>query len=131
METKNELINLNTTLAKVIRDYLIEFKKMNRGGIIYEVDGENKTEWFLDELIWTFNTVYLGGATEDEKPRKIWDEITFGATNKDKPEDVLNEIKSLYSNPKMRIWEKEVRQTQERINEGLRLFSIYFEGLWD
>ena len=138
---EKKLINLDVTLAEVIRDHLLAFKKMKRHGVLYSKSGKHMdsdydikkhgddTEWLLKELIWTFNTIALGGASRVPESEKMFTKIykeTLG-------EDLQNiqSINKLSKHSKYNKWKNNVQKTQERINNGLRLFSENFERLWD
>lgn len=73
-------------------------------------------DWFLDEIIWTFEQLQPDNFWEDQyRTRKSNLEFTDGkVTMIDGHCD----------------WDK-VKEHQSRINNGLRLFGVYYNTLWD
>lgn len=118
-----DLYNLDMSLAKVIHKYLVEFRNMDRQCVIYKnMDETNK---LLDELIWTFDTIANQGYTPEL--RELSEEL-HGA---DTSEDFSRKIKNLRNHPKYELYGQKTRETERRIDEGLKLFAKYFRSLWD
>jgi hypothetical protein len=149
---KKELWNLDSTLSDIIHQYLVAFKNAERLGILYSHDFEkpgfkmmgedgmptgysNDTEWFLDELIWTFKTLSEGGVDSIPEVEAMIEEVFGhdGAMSFSDDEEHLG-----YSVVSFRIDEEKNKQLraleeklQERITKGLALFAKYFQALWD
>lgn len=138
--SKEKLINLNSTLSEIIRDHLIQFKNMERAGIIYSKSGKlddedfsiaehgDDTEWLLDELIWTFDAISRGGAAESPEAAVLMDEILESTIL-----DVVfkKDIKEKSRKEKYEEWKNIIEQNRKRIDRGLLLFAENFERLWD
>lgn len=135
---KKELWNLDATLADIIHQYLVAFKESDRHLILYsheytkpdfnwEEEYSDDTEWFLDELIWTFKVLSNSGETPEIE--ELIHEV-FGAERTmvidENGEVTFNLDEEKYA--KLREIEN---VTQARIKAGLELFAKYFQGLWD
>lgn len=129
---KDDLGDLDRTLAEVIYRFLIEFKKLNRTDTIYshrtdsfpDVDSEywsDDTEWFLDELIYTFKTISKGLDPEVKKLIKELDLLSKDQDNVKEEEITAKEDEILKTN----------QESRARITMGLELFSRYFRHLWE
>jgi hypothetical protein len=73
-------------------------------------------DWFLDEIIWTF---------EQLQPDNFWEDQYW--TEKPKLEFTDDKVTSINGQCD---WDK-VNEHQTRINNGLRLFGVYYNTLWD
>lgn len=136
--TKKELWNLDATLADIIHQYLVAFKESDRHLILYSheydspdfdpmSDYSDDTEWFLDELIWTFETLANGGETPEIE--ELISEVFGGERTMvidDEGYVSFNLDEEKYA--KLRETEKAV---QARIQAGLKMFSENFQRLWD
>jgi hypothetical protein len=125
---KRDLYNLDVTLAEIILKHLVAFKGIHRHGILYSHEFEkdsfihfsdfsDDTEWFLDELIWTFSELTTD-ASNSENETLFMKNATgkaFTEEEKAKWDNIMDETKA-----------REIR-----INNGLRLFGKYFRHLWD
>lgn len=136
----NELCNLDFVLAKFIHGKLIDFKTLYQEdepfAIIYshelesgqktmeDFDISNDTLWFLDEMIWTFNT--LQSEEVNQTFKKIHDEVY----DSNSLEDINNQIKSIRDHPLYEQYEKEIEEMEDRISRNLQLFAKYFRHLW-
>ena len=131
----SKLINLDITLAEIIRDHLIDFKNMDRAGVLYSKNNESldetydqtrdgdDTEWMLDELIWTFSLLAEGGALNDPSVQKK-------SSFKFNEEGVMSfEFDSEEGSKE--DWLNEIGEVQARIDSGLILFAKMFQRLWD
>lgn len=120
---KTDLYNLDITLARIIHTYLVAFRDMERHGVIYEQDGEDKTDWLLEELIWTFETISNENTTPEieELSNEIYG-VNVGTDYR---------LKTLRDHPKYSLYAGMLRRNEKRISNGLELFSKYFRSLWD
>ena len=138
---RNELWNLDSTLADIIHQYLVAFKnEEGRMGILYSHEFEkedfdpgeeysNDTDWFLDELIWTFKVISEGGVDSIKEIDKLIMEIygkedamvigEGGVVSFNIDEEKNKELRALQ------------QLHQDRVNKNLAMFAKYFEGLWD
>lgn len=139
----NFLFSLDNSLAYVIRDALIAFKNMDRAAVTYSEgeitwkDGEedrsnwvDKSEWFLDELIWTFNTISLGGVTGLPEIEALIHEV-FGGIDLSKPDYINESLDKAHAHPSYQKMRELEDAAQARVNAGLKLFADNFERLWD
>jgi len=144
---EKELWNLDSTLADIIHQYLVAFKKSERLGVLYshmfeepdfsyekyEYMVTNDTDWFLDELIWTFEVLSNGGVDNIPEVDVLIQEV-FGAPDAMTFEKSETGLASMTFNldeekhAELRALEKHY---QERINRGLAMFAKYFQSLWD
>lgn len=150
-EEAYKLWNMDNTLAEIIYEWLVAFKKAPRNGILYSktvdliapreepVDWEkhDDTEWLLDELIWTFDIIRNGGAMHSPEATALWD------AESDKHDYSLDFQKNENGDAVFvsHMWENDeagrdeyyavVKRVQERVDSGLKLFAEMFEGLWD
>ena len=135
--SQKELWNLDKTLAKIIRDALWQYKRMERHGCPAVVEGiycgdngertqEVAAKWesIINAMIYSF-----GELAEDEShdPMTTW----IAETLKDKSVE-WQPIDG--SNAKMEIPEKIKEASliyKSGIERGLRYFAQYFNNLWD
>jgi hypothetical protein len=137
---KKELWNLDSTLADIIHQYLVAFKDVERLGILYshayndpeftiDQDHEDNTDWFLDELIWTFKTISEGGTDSIPEIDALISEV-FGAERAMVVSED-GEVSFNLNEEKYAKLRELTKVNQERIDRGLQLFAKYFQGLWD
>jgi len=123
---KNDLYNLDITLSKIITEHLKEFKKLKRHAIIYpenaQATEEDQTNWLLDELIWTFQTI--AGQNHQDILNEEMHRQTLHKKMNNQP---LTYIEELHWN----AYQQQEKEKEERITRGLTLFSKYFRMLWD
>ena len=77
---------------------------------------ENRYNWMLEELIWTFSQ--LCDDQDGEGP-------FYDHTESNKEKDFTKSIK------KLKVDREGLKAHQDRIENGLRLFGKYFRTLWD
>lgn len=136
--------NMDGTLAIIILPMLKQLKATKHGAPYVDnkdvprklrsktkdVFGTDEThfqrwDWVMDELIWTF---------EQLQPDCDW-EAQYHSGEYDivwkQCED--SELYEMTTGPKnTHVWDKDGHMKhQERINNGLRLFGKYYQGLWD
>lgn len=138
--TKKELWNLNGVLADIIHQYLVAFKAYDRHLVLYSPDyadpdwdpsGDirDETDWFLDELIWTFKTISEGGVSSIPEVEELIGEV-FGGERSMVIDDEGYVSFNLDEEKYAKLREIE-GINQDRINRGLELFAKNFERLWD
>ena len=91
-----------------------------------KVDSYARYEWFIDELIWTFEQLQPDYDWEEQYTKGEID-IDF-VTCEDNPS-----LSTMVDGPNHTFvvdWEARNKH-QARINEGLRLFGKYYNSLWD
>ena len=136
--TKKELWNLDATLADIIHQYLVAFKAHDRHLVLYSPDyddpnwdpsGEirDETEWFLDELIWTFNYLARGDEAEEALISEVFDAESI--------ENLINEggmdFSTIRDTPKYNELRALETENHDRATRGLELFAKRFRSLWD
>jgi hypothetical protein len=142
--TELDIVNLDMYLAGVIHDALLEFKrKINKGTILYshvwEEHGQdwdadenvsNDTEWFLNELIWTFDHLRDDGSISES--RKLFEKIGDGLIGTDGTTTarMLSFVDDVQHHPDYPRYQELQRQEDERAKKGLMLFAKYFRHLW-
>lgn len=140
---KNRLLfNLDMSLAYVIRDALIAFKNYDRVGVTYSEgditwkDGEedrsnwvDKSEWFLDELIWTFDTISRGGVDGIPEIDALIQEIFGEVVNRSG--DLNTSLATAHNHPEYKRMRELENAAQARVDAGLKLFAENFQRLWD
>lgn len=150
---KEDLINLDVTLAEIIKEHLVAFKNMERLGILYSKDWEGQnpqlkyetefsddTEWFLDELIWTFTMISKrlnDPPFDDEELQQVLNQIHTNLENEignyrqnDNADDIFN-VTAKINSEEYKAYNKKLSEIEERIQNGLSLFSRYYTSLWD
>jgi len=130
-----DTFNMDHTLALIILPMLIQLKENNCGHFIVEnkdvpeelhtvgddfsSEGEctfKKYNWVMDEMIWSFSQVL--DSDGDSEFFHYPDDYDFE--------------KDLFSpENKMTIDKEGLKGYNERISNGLKLFGIYYRGLWD
>lgn len=138
--TEKELWNLDSTLANIIYQHLVAFKGYERHLVLYSHEYDDPdfdpmseysddTEWFLDELIWTFDALRRGGVSGLPDIEEMASEI-FGIENA-MTIDENGLVKSNIDEEKLEKMRALESEYQNRINNGLALFAKNFERLWD
>lgn len=137
------LINFDCALAGIIRDGLIAFRKYNHA-VLYVEGGnygdygldpnvEDKTEWFFDELIWTFDTLYKGGVASlpdvSELRHKALNDAVRDTEARNENGDRIWKLDGVNEEAwnEMRALEEKY---QDRIDRNLRLFAENYQRLW-
>lgn len=133
--TNKELWNLDTTLADIIHQYLVAFKAYDRHLVLYSSDYEDtnvgvddirdETEWFLDELIWTFNALAHGIPEVEDLAAEV-----FGVENAVSVDESGRLVFNVDEEKREELRQLQ-KETQERIDNGLMLFAKNFQRLWD
>lgn len=132
---KKELWNLDSTLADIIHQYLVAFKASERHLILYSHEFEDPefkffddnglteysddTEWFLDELIWTFATLANGSETPEYETLLM---------------EIFGEADLSVDHTKHQKYEEFIqlgKEIETRIQRGLDLFTKRFSHLGD
>lgn len=137
---KKELWNLDSTLADIIHQYLVAFKAAPRMGILYSHEFENPdfnpfeeysndTEWFLDELIWTFKVISEGGVDSIPEVDALISEVFGEERSMTVSED--GEVSFNLNEEKHKELRELEKVHQERITKNLAMFGKYFQALWD
>jgi hypothetical protein len=141
------LSSLSTHLAEVIQDSLIRFKEnVPNQSIIYSKDWEeeeyvpvenlsNDTEWFLDELIWTFGYLKNGGENSEsvQISKRIAESIPqLEFKNNELPDvgEMRKYSEEFQNHPDFMLYQETRRREMGRMQEGLRLFGKHFQALW-
>ena len=134
--------NMDTTLAVIILPMLKQLKETKHGyGYVKDEDvpehlksinaeplteeqkrwgytdnnAEARFEWIFDEMIWAFTQL-----TDDNSEDEFWD---HGDRNDD------DEIEVAIS--KIKCDHEGLKKHEARISNGLRLFGVYYQNLWD
>ena len=133
--SRKELWNLDLYLAKIIRDGLKQFKKMERYS--YPPEFSNPEDWenALDKMINAFDIIESSTFFEKNSPM-----MKYLIENPCITEDIINNVTESNSNElKLEDIPKEIeeadkiyrKKTEKIITEGLELFSRYFRHIWD
>lgn len=125
------LFNFDQSLAHVIRDGLVAFKKYNCA-VLHVENGENKTDWMLDEIIWTFDTLANGGASALPDVEDLYDKAFANVSREIVTRDDGSRVwKSVGIDKEFLEEAKKLEKLhQERINRGLKFFIDVYEWLW-
>lgn len=135
---KDDLFNLNATLALIIAPSLQQLKTSKRGfpfvdnedlpidlhdidNNSFNSDDHNKKRWHwvLDEIIWAFNQ-YVDGD---------WDK-QYHTGNIDLQYDVVNDRIIQGPNHTHHIDSEGITRHSNRMKNGLRLFAKYYDNLY-
>jgi len=120
------------TLAKVIYPVLCQLKQNNHGfGFIRDEDvpenlrnddeiSEEKYDWVIDEIIWSMKQRVFDQNDEPDLPDDITGSM-FDFTIK--RSDEQNEL--------VELWKKDMDVYGKRLENGDRLFGVYYTSLWD
>jgi hypothetical protein len=142
--TDLQVTNLDIHLAKIIHDALLNFKeRLPEGLIIYSKAWEkedynwhsdenvsNDTDWFINELLWTFN--HIQGEEETSESTLLFKRMSEGILNIEEvsAEKIQNSLDSLKNHPDYALYKGLQRKEAERVKNGLNLFAKYFRSLW-
>jgi len=149
IEFKN-LANLDVFLAEIIRESLIQFRdNLPPELMLYSKEWKDSTwhsdenvsddtQWFLNELIWTFNYLANDSSSASMEPLLNNEEITESGVlftkmyNELKGEEVgINDLlDKLQTHPDYALYKGMQRRERERAKEGLKLFAEYYQALW-
>ncbi|MFA5626125.1 MAG: hypothetical protein WC965_01400 [Thiohalomonadaceae bacterium] len=124
------LINFDQSLASVILEGLRRFRKYNIGVIYEDEDGADLTEWWFDEVIWTFEAIKNGGSSESDA---LYKKAYASATHEFVPVEGTDYTESVVHGVDETLqaeWLAQMRKDQERIDNGLKLFAEKFQSLW-
>lgn len=131
------------TLALIIHPTLVMLKKHKHGSPCVDVEDaphiadsdeavHERWNWVLDEMIWTFECLadgddmkhYYIPYKDDEPVDRIgWKDRETGEMKYMQTEERAREMGKY--DPDLH------KKYQDRINNGLRLFGKYYQGLWD
>ena len=155
---KYDTWNMNHTLALIILPMLKQLQASKHGSQI--VDNEDvpdylrygdsngcdnwvhyKWEWVLKEMIWAFEQE-LDDSWEDQfyhgKPEYIYTPVNPKEEEYTETPNFINEdgmesdyVKMEQVNPDYWIDREGIKEYNDRINNGIRLFGKYYRGLWD
>ena len=116
--SNKEIWDLKTHLASCIYDCLLQFKNLDRTSYPSDISDE-KWEEYLDEMLFSFkeiSTNYKNDPLEIHiKDKNLSDIFTEDFSGDAERTLVMSESKEYF----------------DKINEGLNLFSKYFNDLWD
>lgn len=141
---RHDTINACTTLALIIHPLLIKFKEVNQSHVLAgspHVDNEDvppelhmgeehidsihmaRWVWVLNEMIWTFYQIANDMPDTDQFYSGV-DDIQI--------EKIDEQFSRIVKGPNytFKVDEEGLKAYQNRINNGLRLFSKYFRNLW-
>jgi hypothetical protein len=149
IEFKN-LANLDVYLAEIIRDSLTQFRdNLPPEMMLYSKEWKNSewhsdenvsddTDWFLNELIWTFTYLAKDYSAESAEPIIENEEITESnrlfakiyAELKGEETDTITILDKIQTHPDYALYKGMQRRERERAREGLKLFAEYYQALW-
>jgi hypothetical protein len=149
IEFKN-LANLDVFLAEIIRDSLIQFRdNLPPELMLYSKEWKDAewhsdenvtddTQWFLNELIWTFTYLANDSSSASMEPLVDNEDITESGMlfakmyNELKGEEIgINDfLEKLETHPDYALYKGMQRRERERAKEGLKLFAEYYQALW-
>jgi len=148
---KYDTWNMDNTLALIILPMLKQIKETKQGSPLvddedvpshmrhtfskgpddYETDDRwihYKWEWVLNEMIWTFEQE-LDDSWEDQFVHGEPDYEFIHVGGEVGTESELNEM--IQKNPNYWVDREGIKEYNDRINNGFRLFGKYYRGLWD
>jgi len=98
----------------------------------WDTDGNHflRWDWVMDELIWTFTQLHPDTDWEDQYRSGEYDLHSVPCEWDEAGEPTLYEMKD-GPNHTAKIDYDGMKAHQDRINNGLRLFGRYYQGLWD
>lgn len=136
--SKEELCNLNLTLAKIIRTGLKQFKDAKPEGYPFDISQE---EWnaILEKMYWTFNEIANDHPNDPHEAffDKMASEcpIMWEFENTEEGHMIVNSDALLQWEEEHAAEKEQMLAEQEtyykKITEGKELFAKYFEDLWD
>lgn len=145
---KYDTWNMDHTLALIILPMLKQLKATKQGSPLvddedipehmrhscpeyYETDDpwiHYKWEWVLNEMIWAFEQE-LDDSWEDQFVHGESDIEWIIVSGKEEDDSAMYEMKQ--KNPDYWVDREGIKQYNDRINNGFRLFGKYYRGLWD
>jgi hypothetical protein len=148
---KYDTWNMDNTLAHIILPMLKQLKETKHGSPLvddedlpshmrhtfskgpddYETDDRwvhYKWEWVLNEMIWAFEQE-LDDSWEDKFVHGESDIEWIIVSGKEEDDSAMYEMKQ--KNPDYWVDREGIKQYNDRINNGFRLFGKYYRGLWD
>jgi hypothetical protein len=142
---KYDTWNMDNTLALIILPMLKQLKSTKHGSP--SVDNEDlpehmrhgdpegydnwvhyKWEWVLNEMIWAFEQE-LDDEWEDQFVHGEPDVEWIIVSGKEEDDSAMYEMKQ--KNPNYWVDREGIKEYNDRINNGFRLFGKYYRGLWD
>jgi hypothetical protein len=152
---KYDTWNMDNTLALIILPMLKQLKSTKHGSPLVDDedvpehmrhggDDDNwvhyKWEWVLNEMIWAFEQE-LNDSWEEQfyhgKPEYIYTKVNPKGEYVETP-NFINEddmesdwMKMEQVNPNYWVDREGIKEYNDRINNGFRLFGKYYRGLWD
>ena len=108
---KYDTWSMDHTLAMIIHPMLVQLKATTHG-YPSELTEERWNE-ILDEMIWAF----------EQKCKDDWEDEYYGKWITDKDKILSGHFDSIDHDG--------LKEHQERITQGLKLFGKYYENLWD
>jgi hypothetical protein len=98
----------------------------------WDTDGNHflRWDWIMDELIWTFTQLHPDCDWEGQYRTGEYDLQSVPCEWDDLGNPSLYELKD-GPNHTAKIDQEGLKAHQDRINNGLRLFGKYYQGLWD
>jgi hypothetical protein len=98
----------------------------------YDVDGNHfaRWDWIMDELIWTFEQLHPDTNWEDQYRTGEYDLLSVPTEWDGDGKPTMYEMKD-GPNHTVKIDQEGLKAHQDRINNGLKLFGKYYQGLWD
>lgn len=98
----------------------------------YDVDGNHfaRWDWIMDELIWTFEQLQPECDWEKQYYTGEYDLRSVPTAWGEDGKPTMYEMKD-GPNHTVKIDQEGLKAHQDRINNGLKLFGKYYQGLWD
>ena len=140
---KYDTWNMDNTLALIILPMLKQLKSTKHGSPLVDDedvpehmrhggDDDNwvhyKWEWVLNEMIWAFEQE-LDDEWEDQFVHGEPDVEWIIVSGKEEDDSAKYEMKQ--KNPNYWVDREGIKEYNDRINNGFRLFGKYYRGLWD
>lgn len=140
---KYDTWNMDNTLALIILPMLKQLKETKHGSpsvddedvpehMRHGGDDDNwvhyRWEWVLNEMIWAFEQE-LDDEWEDQFVHGESDVEWIIVSGKEEDDSALYEMKQ--KNPNYWVDREGIKEYNDRINNGFRLFGKYYRGLWD
>jgi hypothetical protein len=140
---KYDTWNMDRTLAYIILPMLKQLKATKHGSNFVDDedvpehmrhggDDDNwvhyRWEWVLNEMIWAFEQE-LDDEWEDQFVHGEFDVEWIIVSGKEEDDSAMYEMKQ--KNPNYWVDREGIKQYNDRINNGFRLFGKYYRNLWD
>lgn len=87
-------------------------------------------DWVMDEMIWTFEQLHPDNDWEAQYTSGVFDTYSEVCKRDENGKALLFQMKNGPNHTYKVDWDARNKH-QERINNGLRLFGKYYQGLWD